>query len=161
MTPFYCGEFIWSFRYPSWYNRYLYNMSPFYYGEFIWSLRYPTSYNRYLYVMTLPYYGEFTWSIRYPTSYNCSLLCYATSLLRTVLLFSCYPIGQLCLSGPGYSSGTVMGLEMNRPSCPCYRVYYLLDWEERLAIARCPYYTTYANFIYMKIKILQVPITFK
>ena len=133
MTPFYCGEFTWSLRYPSWYNRYLYNTAPFYYGEFIWSFRYPTYHNRYLYVMTLPYHGEFTWSIRYSTSYNCSLLYYDTSLLRTVWLFSCNPIGQLCLSCPGDSSRTVMGLEMKRPSCPClYWVYYLLDWENVL-----------------------------
>ena len=40
--------------------------------------------------------------------------CFFTSCLlahkqlsRNVLLFSCNPIGQLCLSGPDYSSGTV------------------------------------------------------
>ena len=30
-------------------------------------------------------------------------------LSLNVLLFSCNPIGQLCLSGPGYSSRTVIG----------------------------------------------------
>ena len=31
-------------------------------------------------------------------------------LSSNVLLFSCNPIGQLCLGGPGYSSRTVRGI---------------------------------------------------
>ena len=35
-------------------------------------------------------------------------------LSRNLLLFSCHPIGQLCLGGPGYSCRTVMCLPCNK-----------------------------------------------